>query len=155
MDIMYQAKIEIDLIPIYHDRAPEIMYGIDEATDRKILSEPSTIAFDIELAVGPHAVILDLVNKTNADTKSAEGLDMLVTISEVRFSDIALRRFILISEYTPIYPEPWYSNLEIKPDAVLYRRDTLGWNGRWKIPFENPIFPWIHQIEKMGWLWPI
>lgn len=151
----YRTKIEVDLTPVYHDRAPEITYGIDQADQTKVLTEPYTLSFDLELDQGPHDLIINLTNKTNEDCIPSQNLDMLVTISEVRFSGIALQRFILISEYTPTYPEPWYSNLDVKPDAVLYSRNTLGWNGTWKIPFKTPIFPWIHDIEKMGWIWPI
>ena len=28
-------------------------------------------------------------------------------------------------------------------------------NGEWRLDFNSPIFPWIHKIENLGWVWPI
>lgn len=151
----YQTQIEVDLVPEYHDKYPEIIYGIDHPTQKQILTGPITLIFLEELSEGPHHLIIELCNKQNADCIPDQNLDMTVIINSVRIGGIALPRFVWISEYTPVYPEPWFSEQDTTPDPVIKGASTLGHNGRWQINFDSPVFPWIHKVEQMGWIWPI
>ena len=70
----YQTDIEIDVVPTYYNTVPEIVSGIDHAVDRMRLSRPTTIRFDQLLTAGPHSVIIDFVNKADADCVPHLGL---------------------------------------------------------------------------------
>ena len=38
-------------------------------------------------------------------------------------------------------------------NPVLQPHTYLGWNGRWVLEFETPVFTWIHRLEDLGWLY--
>jgi hypothetical protein len=155
MTTKYNATVEVDLIPTYHASAPEIKYGINGLTHHLILSEKTTIVVEDQLPLGKHHFAFDFFNKTDADCDLAQGLDKFITVSSVKIGGLVLPRFLWITEYEPRYPEPWYSEQESKPPQIQSAATVLGFNGTWRLPFESPIFPWIHQLESMGWIWPV
>jgi hypothetical protein len=151
----YKTKIEIDIVPEYHASLPTIVVGIDSVEEKKIISQNTTLTFDTELSVGEHSVIIDFVDKTNADCVPSQNLDKTISITNIRINGICLDRFLWESTYTPNYPEPWYSQQTVLPPQTHKGSVKLGWNGRWQLNFTSPVFTWIHQTEKMGWIWPI
>jgi hypothetical protein len=151
----YKTNIEIDIVPEYHASLPTIVVGIDSAEEKKIISQNTTLTFDTELSVGEHSVIIDFIDKTNADCVPSQNLDKTISITSIRINGICLDRFLWESTYTPNYPEPWYSQQTVLPPQTHKGSVKLGWNGRWQLNFTAPVFTWIHQTEKMGWIWPI
>lgn len=150
----YKTLIEIDVSPEYHLTAPTIITGIDSAVEHRTIEQNTTLIFDTELSFGSHQVIIDFVGKTNADCVPSQNLDKTLTINKIRINGICLERFLWESTYTPVYPEPWYSQQATKPPKTHKGSVKLGWNGRWQLDFTAPVFTWIHKIEKMGWIWP-
>jgi hypothetical protein len=150
----YQTDIEIDIVPTYHSTVPEIVSGIDHTVDRTQLSQPTTLKFNQLLTAGPHSVIIDFVNKQDADCVPHLGLDKYITIGDIRINSIHLPRFNWLATYEPVFPEPWYSQQNPRPNPVQTGETHLGWNGRWQLKFDAPLFSWIHQLENMGWVWP-
>ena len=150
----YQTEIEIDVIPTYHASLPEIIWGMNQAKKRMSLSRPTTLRFDELLTAGSHCVIIDFVNKTDSDCVPDLGLDKYITIGAVRINGIHLPRFNWIATYEPVFPEPWYSQQNPRPNPVQAGETHLGWNGRWQLTFDAPVFSWIHKLEGMGWVWP-
>lgn len=150
----YQTNIEIDIVPSYHNTVPEIVSGVDHAVDRTQLSQPTTLKFNQLLTAGLHSVIIDFVNKQDADCLPHLGLDKYITIGAVKINGIYLPRFNWMATYEPVFPEPWYSQQNPSPNRILIGATHLGWNGRWQLQFSAPVFTWIHQMERMGWIWP-
>jgi hypothetical protein len=99
-------------------------------------------------------VIIDFVNKTDSDCVPHLGLDKYITIGAIRINGIHLPRFNWLATYEPVFPEPWYSQQNPRPNPVQAGETHLGWNGRWQLKFDAPVFSWIHQLENMGWVWP-
>lgn len=151
----HRTVIEIDLIPEYHHTPPTIMIGVDSVAEPQQITQPTHLTFDLELEPGAHSLIIDYVGKTNRDTVPGQGLDQTILIDCISFNGIQLDRFVWESTYTPTYPEPWFSQQTVKPPTTHQGSAKLGWNGRWQLNFNAPAFTWIHQIEKMGWIWPI
>lgn len=150
----FNTQIEIDLKPTYHSSVPEIAYGIDHARDHLSLSRPTTLRFDQMLTKSQHVLIIDYLNKTDADCIPHLGLDKYITIGAITINGISLPRFNWLATYEPVFPEPWYSQQNPRPNPVQTGETHLGWNGRWQLKFDAPVFTWIHQIENMGWVWP-
>jgi hypothetical protein len=150
----YQTDIEIDVVPMYHASAPEIMYGFDHDLVRVELTQPVVLRFNDSLTAGTHSVIIDFVNKTDADCVPDQGLDKYITIGAIRINGLHLPRFNWLATYEPVFPEPWHSQQNPRPNPVQAGETHLGWNGRWCLQFDAPVFSWIHQIENMGWVWP-
>ena len=151
----YQTDIEIDVVPTYHQDAPRIAYGNDNTIINHVtLSQPCTLRFAFDLTPGTHSVFVDLLNKTDADCVPDQGLDKYITIGAVRINGIHLPRFNWLATYEPVFPEPWHSQQNPRPNPVQAGETHLGWNGRWQLKFDAPVFSWIHQLENMGWVWP-
>ena len=151
----HNALIELDVVPEFHSTVPSIICGIDDQLENKIIDKPTTLTFDLALDQGPHRLIVELIDKTNADTIPHLNLDKTITIKDLRIYGISFTPFLWQATYTPIYPEPWYSQQDPTPPAKHFGTTTLGWNGRWQLDFTSPVFTWVHQTEKMGWIWPI
>jgi hypothetical protein len=144
--MLYSTQFKIGLVP---HGVPCINYGLDGVaiTTGLRLEEPCELAFDLDLAAGPHELYIDFYNKSNNEP------DMAVGIAWVEFEGMRLDRFKWSSTYTPVYPEPWASQqTEVLP-SVHNSMTYLGWNGRWSLHFSTPIFTWIHQLENLGWIY--
>ena len=151
----YQTHIELEVIPTYHQTLPVIVYGVDEKIVNQItLSRPCVLNFALDLTPGAHSIFLDFINKSDVDCIPDQGLDKFVTIGNITINKICLPKFNWAATYRPEYPEPWYSQQMPPPQAVRQGSSQLGWNGRWQLKFDAPVFSWIHQLENMGWIWP-
>ena len=143
--MQYSTRFSIGLIP---HGVPKINYGVDAATvnTELIVSQPMTLNFDLDLSAGAHTVFLDFYNKTNDLPETA------LEIEYVEFEGMRLDRFKWSSRYYPVYPEPWASQQDHLPEfhaSATY----MGWNGRWELYFDTPIFTWIHRLENLGWIY--
>lgn len=152
MAIQYPVKLDIHLQSIWHDNPPEINIGINDDIQRIILKDSQTFHYEFT-ADNTATLSVELLNKTNADTVPDKGLDKAVIIESVSFFDIADNRFAWAGEYCPDYPEPWYSQQEIKPDPLLKSHTYLSWNGKWTLTFDVPVFTWIHRVQNLGWIY--
>lgn len=151
---LYQTDIAIAVSPTYHSTCPEILYGIDHDLVLRSLTEPCVLHFNQLLTAGSHSVIIDFVNKSDSDCVPDQGLDKYITIGDITVNGISLPRFNWLATYEPVFPEPWYSQQNPRPNPVQTGETHLGWNGRWQLKFSAPVFSWIHQLENMGWVWP-
>ena len=152
----YRTKIEITIEATFHSDPPVIKYGVDQANNTVALIDRLTVlTIDADLLVGTHNLIVDFINKKDSDCIPSQNLDKTIKIKKVSFDSFNIPQFIYISTYTPVYPEPWYSEQTPPPPAVVVGADLLGWNGCWQLNFESPVFPWIHRLGNMGWVWEI
>jgi hypothetical protein len=142
----YNTEFNLRLIP---HGAPQISYSIDGiiANNQLELSVPMDLHFNLDLEEGLHKLVIDFYNKTN------DNPDMAVEIKYVEFEGMRLDRFKWSSKYFPTYPEPWASEQTIALPEYHSSATYLGWNGRWELYFETPIFTWIHKLENLGWIY--
>jgi hypothetical protein len=139
----YSTQFSIGIIP---HGTPQINYGINEDTINSglELSVPMALNFNLDLEPQSHTVFIDFDNKPDSDP------DMAVEIEYVEFEGMRLDRFRWSSRYRPRYPGHWNTNA--LPE--FYESSTyMGWNGRWELYFETPIFTWIHRLENLGWIY--
>jgi len=155
MTTKFHVDIEVELIPTYHQDPPQISYGIDGIIlNRQDWDQAGILKFEYDLTTGPHVIFVNFENKRNDDTIVELGLDKYLTVGNISINGICLPKFNWVATYFPSYPEPWYSQQTPQPGPVITCPTHLGWNGRWQLQFDAPVFSWIHQIENMGWVWP-
>ncbi len=152
MTIQYPVKLDIHLRSIWHDNPPEINIGIDDDIQRIILTDDQIFHYEFT-ADNTSILSVELLNKTDADTVPDSGLDKAVIIESVSFFGINDPRFAWSGEYRPNYPEPWHSEQLAKPAPLLKSHTYLGWNGKWTLTFDVPVFTWIHRVQNLGWIY--
>lgn len=145
--MLYNTEFSI-LVKPHGATAPHIRYGINNNINEQYLDKPRLLEYSLDLSAGPQNFFIEFDNKTN-DTS-----DMAVEIVAVTFEGLTLDRFRWANRYWPCYPEPWASE-QTEPLPEFHSHATyLGWNGRWVLEFETPIFQWIHRLENLGWVYP-
>lgn len=110
-----------------------------------------TLIINTDLLPGKHFLHLDFRNKQYRECTHDQ--DMAVEITAVRFQHLK-DDFKLHTVYAPDYPEPWASQQKqkgIELDTTIHS-NYLGWNGRWSLEFNTPIYQWLHRKLNMGWL---
>ena len=149
--MIYDTWITVSLKPSFCTRWPHIRMGLDDIVlYDMVLDEPRLLVYQGPLSEGEHILWLELKGKTNLDSTS--DADQALIIEEIGFEGITADRFIWRGEYTPEYPEPWASQqTDLKP--VLENITYMGWNGKWRLTFDAPVFTWIHAVENLGWLY--
>jgi hypothetical protein len=145
----YPVIIDIHLRSVWHDNPPEINIGINDDINRIVLTDDQVFHYEFDTDK-PSVLTVELLNKTDADT--VNGLDKAVVIESVSFFGISDPKFVWAGEYRPEYPEPWASQQhELKP--LLKSHTYLGWNGKWTLTFDVPVFTWIHRVQNLGWIY--
>jgi len=152
MATQYPVKLDIHLRSIWHDDPPEINIGIDDDIQRIVLRDNQMFHYEFT-ADNTATLTVELLNKTDADTRPDKGLDKAVIIESVSFFDIEDDRFVWQGEYRPEYPEPWYSEQTVRPEPLLKNHTYLSWNGKWTLTFDLPVFTWIHRVQNLGWIY--
>ena len=147
--ILYNTCFDI-VLQGHGTERPKIRYGINDSLIADIIlpEQETVLAIDLDLFVGPQKFYIEFYNKT--DTMQ----DAAVEIKSVSFEKLTLDRFKWSSKYYPIYPQPWASQQTEPLPEYQSSATYLGWNGRWVLEFETPIFTWIHRLENLGWIFP-
>ena len=153
MAIDYPVRLCVDLKSIWHDDPPEINIGVDNNIQRIILRDNQTFNYEFTANNNQSTLTVELLNKTDADTRLDLGLDKAVVIESISFFDITDDRFVWAGEYRPEYPEPWYSQQTHCPEPLLKSHTYLSWNGKWSLTFDVPVFTWIHKVQHLGWIY--
>jgi hypothetical protein len=143
----YNTNFSILLKPHGADN-PVITYVVNDLVINTIvLDKESRLHFSLDLCQGNNKFEIIFANKTDATP------DMAVEIVEVGIENIVVDRFKWASKYYPVYPEPWASQQADPLPEFQSSATYMGWNGRWELNFEVPIFTWIHQLEALGWIY--
>lgn len=153
--MLCDVNLDLVLRPIWHDDAPRVTVSCHDQSHDLLLDRTTTISFDF-CGQGPQVLSVDLLNKTDRDTRLDLGLDKAVVIEKISFFGITDPRFIWAGRYRPIYPEPWASQqraLGQDPPQILGDQDRLSWNGHWWLDFDLPVFTWIHHVQNLGWIY--
>lgn len=148
---MHVVRIEFLLNPIWHDDPPEIILGLNNDIQYagKLFS-PTTFKIEQLLPTDTHSLWLEFVNKKDSDTQG--DLDKAVIVERIIFNDITDPRFVWAGVYRPSYPEPWASEQEYL-EPLLKSHTYLGWNGKWTLTFDIPVFTWMHKTLDLGWIY--
>ena len=150
----YLVKLAVALRPIWHADPPRIRIGIDDDLTEIVLTESTTIDFEF-VAVKECQLVVELLNKTDADCIPEQNLDKAIVIESVDFFGISDPKFVWAGIYEPVYPEPWAQEQQDQGVALkeqLCPHTYLSWNGKWTLTFSVPVFTWIHKIQNLGWL---
>jgi hypothetical protein len=139
------TKIAVTLTPRCGKIAPEVFVSVPGRVVRETLWETRRIELEIDAPVGWLEIVF--MNKPELDH------DMAVVIDQVEFFGVTDPKFVWAGVYTPKYPEPWHSQQSVKPPAELPQQNYMGWNGRWRLNFDVPVFTWIHQTLNLGWVY--
>lgn len=155
MTISYPVELDICLQSVWHDNPPEINIGIDDHIQKIILTDNQVFHYEF-MADDRSTFTVELLNKTDADTIPATGLDKAVIIESVSFFGISDPKFAWAGVYEPKYPEPWAS--QQRSQGVVLRQHLspqtyLGFNGKWTLAFSVPVFKWMHQVQDLGWIY--
>ncbi len=85
-------------------------------------------------------------DQTIVDKNNNIDRDQLLHIKSIEIDDIDIGSLVFDGIYTPIYPEPWYSQ-QVKankmPEQSFKNATTLGHNGTWEIGFTTPFYMWL------------
>lgn len=155
MTTIYPVKLDIRLRSIWHDNPPEINIGINDDIQRIILLDDRQFHYEFT-ANNTATLTVELLNKTDADTRPDKGLDKAVVIESISFFGINDPQFVWQGVYAPQYPEPWATEqrnqgVVLKPH--LTNQTYLAWNGKWTLTFTVPVFTWIHRVQNLGWIY--
>jgi hypothetical protein len=155
MATQYPVKLSITLRPVWHQDPPQIQLGINNNLTKIDLTETATINFDFE-SDRDCQLSVEFLNKQDFDTVPEHNLDKAVVIESVSFFGINDPKFVWAGVYEPRYPESWANSQRLQ-GVVLKQQLTscnyLGWNGKWTLTFEVPVFTWIHKVQNLGWIY--
>jgi hypothetical protein len=106
------------------------------------MTESGTVTVDIAL---PNNLVQP--GKFEVYRSNFDGVtEQYLTLDQLYLDNINLKKICYQSKYYPIYPEPWRSEQELagKPwPEYLTGVTSWGWNGRWVIEYETPIYTWL------------
>lgn len=80
--------------------------------------------------------------RTNFDGENHQ----MLTLDKIYLDDINLHKICYQAKYYPVYPEPWMSEqMAMGKQWPEYLSGALswGWNGRWVLDYETPIYTWL------------
>ena len=150
---LYNTDIALTLCPVWHNDPPLINVYVDDQVQHIVLKDTQTFNFKICSLSKNITVSVELLNKKDTDTIVEKNLDKAIIIDSISINGIADSRFVWAGEYRPDYPEPWFSQQQTVPPAVLKNHNYLGWNGTWVINIQVPAFLWMHQVLGLGWVY--
>lgn len=156
MSKKFTTDLAVLVRPVYHDDPPQVHWGLQDLQHHALVLEQETwltIAADLES--GSYRFYIDFVNKTDQDCRPDLGLDKAIEILKFQFHGYSMQKFLWAGIYTPQYPAVWYQQQDPPPPEQHAAATYLGWNGRWHLDFDCPVFPWIHKTNNMGWVWPV
>jgi hypothetical protein len=153
MATMYNTTIALILSPVWHNNPPLVEVCIDDTVQQVELTETKTFNYQILSHPKDLVVSVTLLNKKDSDTIPERNLDKAVIVDSLTVNGITDSRFVWAGEYRPDYPEPWFSQQQTVPPAVLKNHNYLSWNGSWLINIQVPAFLWMHRVLGLGWVY--
>jgi hypothetical protein len=151
MDTTYKFWCELTLQPARDHVANQVSVTLDGTIYyQSDVVSTTTIKITQLLIPGPHDLCIFFQGNSALDQNQA------LKIVDLTINGVCDPRFVWAGEYTPNYPEPWFSEQIAKghsPSTSLSNTDYLGWNGTWCLRFGSPMFTWIHQTQNLGWIY--
>lgn len=152
MNTKYSVKTRILITPKWHNDPPAIRVGCGKEIYNYTLYDPRWFDFTFATDNLQETLFVEFLNKKDSDTVIEHGLDKAVIVTAVEFFGIHDPKFVWAGVYEPTYPEPWASQQkDLEP--LLKNHNYLGWNGKWALTFDIPVFTWIHKTQNLGWIY--
>lgn len=148
----YKVQGRVKLVPVHHNEFPLINVEINCYKWKQTLEQPTWFDFNFDTNHTHENLVVEFLNKQDSDTIPEQNLDKAVIVESVEFFGIQDPCFVWAGIYQPIYPEPWASQ-QSKLEPLLKSHNYLGWNGKWTLTFDVPVFTWIHRIQNLGWIY--
>ena len=139
------TKVAITLTPVSNNVPPEVFVSVPGHVVHETLWRTKCIELEFNAAAGWIEVVF--MNKPELDDT------MAVVVDKVEFFGITDPKFVWAGVYTPVYPEPWYSQQIEKPPMQIPQQNYMGWNGKWRLDFTVPVFTWMHKTLNLGWIY--
>jgi hypothetical protein len=149
-----KVHIKIGISGTYWDKRPKyrILFNDSVITETEVTANSDVVEyfeFDAEYSAEKAILQISLLNKEDSDTvqnedKTAILKDMLLNIVSVEVDEIDLG-FILIADSEYHVDKPVHYNGEVT--KVVKNCVNLGWNGSWKLTWDNPFYLWL--LEKL------
>lgn len=145
MTTLEQVEIKLVLSSSFWDKAPKARVYVDEQLifDDQVVSL-TTVKFVGDLTEGKHKLIVELHDKNKYQTVVENGQivkDQLLNIDSITFDDIDIQTLKhSLSTYFPSDPS---DEIPSKVQNCI----NLGYNGRWELEFNCPIYIWL--LENM------
>lgn len=103
----------------------------------------TTTDFEFKFSATDQAILI-----VDHHDKSDQDPDTAVVVQHIEFYGISDPRFVWAGTYYPRYPAHCTDQ-----KLSLPGQNYLGWNGRYVLTFQVPVFSWMHQIMALGWLY--
>lgn len=145
----YPVSLSITLRPQIIKTAPRVIVSVPGSMHHCELYETQIISLDFVSSQG----FVEILFYNKNYNEISDNCDMAVIIDQLSFFGISDPKFIWAGRYYPNYPEPWYSQQSPTPAVSLDKCNYLGWNGRWRLDFNLPVFTWMHQKLDLGWIY--
>ena len=155
MATQYPVKLSITLRPVWHAEPPRVRVTVNHQVQELDLVEITTLKFNFESDCACDLVV-EFLNKQDSDTVPEHNLDKAVVIESVSFFGINDPKFVWAGVYEPRYPELWATEQQshgVVLQKQLTNQSYMGWNGKWTLTFEVPVFTWIHKVQNLGWIY--
>lgn len=152
MHTKFKVATRVLITPRWHNDPPQIRVSCGREIYNYVLYDQRWFDFEFDSENLQETIAVEFLNKRNEDTVLAQNLDKAVIIEAVEFFGIQDPRFVWAGTYTPDYPEPWASQ-QTSLEPVLKNQNYLGWNGKWTLTFDIPVFTWIHKTQNLGWIY--
>lgn len=144
------TKLKITLGPIKSEYGfPEIDLAFNGKNQNIILENIKTYEFDLLKNNNKLSVIMK--NKNNKDATQG------VIVTDLNVAGYKHVKIFQKSKYFPIYPEPWATQQRSKGiilDKCIFGSNNIGWNGKWCLEIDKPVFTWLHHTLSHGWIYP-
>ena len=151
-----KLKFKLELYATMWDQPPSVEIKLNDEVwfNDKIIQkedEPKVIEFESNLEEGiEHTLTLNRSNKTPKQTLvNAKGditHDQLLHIKSISIDDIDIGGLVFTGVYTPIYPEPWFTQQKeagIDHTVSFENVTSIGHNGKWVFTFGSPFYMWL------------
>jgi hypothetical protein len=155
MATQYPVKLAVTLVPVWHSEPPRVRVAVRDDVREIDLVEPTTVKFQF-VSSDACGLTVEFLNKQDSDTDIKRNLDKAVIINNISFFGISDPKFVWAGIYEPIYPELWAEQQRSKGVILknqLTAQSYMGWNGKWTLTFDVPVFSWIHKIQNLGWIY--
>lgn len=152
MHTKFKVVARVSVTPRWHNNPPQIRVSCGREIYNYVLYDQRWFDFEFDSENSQETIAVEFLNKCNDDTIVEKNLDKAVIIDTVEFFGIQDPKFVWAGTYTPSYPEPWASQ-QTDLETVLKNQNYLGWNGKWTLTFDIPVFTWMHKTQNLGWIY--
>lgn len=138
------TNLSVQLTPVGQ---PWVTVSVGDQKITTQLTTTETFVFNLDLPAEPHKLTILHFNKAEEDPTTA------LVVDSISFFGITNPRFVWAGNYIPDYPKLWASQQQVSLPAVRPGCSYLGWNGKFVLEFDVPVFTWIHQTLNFGWIY--